>query len=106
MKSGSFHWLAQRITAVALVPLGLWFVISFVSLLPAPYEQAQAWLMSPWNVTFAILFILIMSYHGALGMQVVWEDYVPRPRCFIFLTNGLSLIFAIASVGAILKVFL
>src|SRR5437773_4334163 len=77
-KSGLHHWIAQRITAIALIPLGIWFVAAFLILLTAPFEEAHKWLSSPWTVTLAILSILTFFYHGYLGLQVIWEDYVPH----------------------------
>jgi len=96
MKPALKHWLAQRITAIALIPLGLWFVISFAMLLHAPYEEASAWLHVPWHLHLSALFILLAFFHGALGMQEVWTDYVARPRFLIFLTNAVSWLFVIA----------
>ncbi len=106
MKPALFHWLAQRITAVFLLPLSLWFVTSFVILLAAPFDQVQTWLTSPWHATFASLFVALVFYHGALGMQVIWEDYVKQPRPLIWLTNGVSVLFTLLGIAAILKVYL
>ena len=75
-KSGVHHWIAQRVSAIALIPLGLWFVYSFICLSAAPYEQTREWLASPWTGTAAILLIVFMFYHGYLGLKVVLEDYV------------------------------
>ncbi|MBA3813249.1 MAG: succinate dehydrogenase, hydrophobic membrane anchor protein [Alphaproteobacteria bacterium] len=77
-KSGVHHWIIQRMTAIALIPLGLWFVYSFIVLVAAPYEKAYEWLSSPWAVSASILFIVFMFYHGYLGMKVILEDYVSR----------------------------
>lgn len=104
-EKGMSHWLLQRLTAIALVPLGLWFMISFVMLLSAPYEQAHAWLHAPWPMSMAILFLFVLFYHGALGLQVVLEDYVERPSSLILLTNCLSLILTLLGLASILKVY-
>ena len=75
MKESMKHWMFQRITAILLIPLGLWFVVSFASLITVPYEEVLVWLASPVSATCAILFVLVLFYHGVLGMQVVFEDY-------------------------------
>ncbi len=75
-QEGVSHWWAQRVTAVALVPLSVWFVYSVVSLSGAGYEQVVAWLGSPFRAALLILFLTALFYHAALGMQVVIDDYV------------------------------
>jgi succinate dehydrogenase / fumarate reductase membrane anchor subunit len=108
-KSGVQHWIAQRITAIALIPLGVWFVWTFIMLIAAPFEEAYAWFSSPWTVALAIFFVLTLFYHGALGMQVVWEDYIPHEFtkwCFIIATKLFSLLMALLAIVSIFKIFL
>jgi len=75
-KEGVQHWWMQRISAVALVPLTLWFVIAIVAHTGADYAAMRAWLASP--ITFGLMVLLIGTtfYHAALGLQVIVEDYV------------------------------
>ena len=75
-KSGVHHFWMQRLTAVALIPLVIWFAVSLVMLSGADYGMARAWLGSPFVMVLLILTICIGLYHGQLGMQVVIEDYV------------------------------
>jgi succinate dehydrogenase / fumarate reductase, membrane anchor subunit len=75
-KSGSSHWYAQRVTAIALLLLGAWFVASLAGLGGASYEQVTAWLRSPANSALAILLVAVAAYHASIGLQVVIEDYV------------------------------
>ncbi len=75
-KEGPHHWWAQKITAVALVPLTIWFVISVIALIGADYATFRAWMGNPGNATMMILTVLMTCWHGALGIQVVAEDYV------------------------------
>lgn len=75
-KHGVGHWKAQRITALALIPLLLWFVTSFIIMLPAPYIMVYEWMQSPFVVTMMVLLAVSLFYHGYLGMQVVIEDYI------------------------------
>lgn len=108
-KSGLYHWIAQRITAIALIPLGIWFLSAFTILLTAPFEEAHSWLSSPWNVTLALFFILTAFYHGYLGMQVIWEDYVHHEllKWILILSTKLFTVFmALLAMVSILKVFL
>lgn len=75
-KQGVTHFWWQRLTAVALVPISLWFVISVVSLVGADYAHFRAWLSWPGNTTLMILLLVAVFRHGQIGLQVVIEDYV------------------------------
>lgn len=75
-KSGTEHWMFQRLTAIALLPLTLWFVWSLVCLAGASHQEFTAWLSNPVAAVLMIGFCLVAFYHAALGLQVVIEDYV------------------------------
>lgn len=75
-RGGAGHWYAQRVTAVALVLLGLWLVFSLATLGGASHERVVAWLSSPFNSALAVLLVLTSAWHALLGLQVVIEDYV------------------------------
>lgn len=75
-KEGTEHWWAQRVTAIALVPLSLWFVISLLSVVHADYASVVAWIGHPFNSAILILLLIAVFYHAILGLQVVIEDYV------------------------------
>ncbi|MDH3645367.1 MAG: succinate dehydrogenase, hydrophobic membrane anchor protein [Gammaproteobacteria bacterium] len=78
-KEGASHWWAERISAVALIPLGLWLLFSMAILVGsnnADFLGAVDWIAVPFNAVMLILFIATVSYHSALGVQVVIEDYV------------------------------
>ena len=75
-KEGVGHWWAQRVTAIALVPLSIWFVFAAISLMGADYAGFQAWIGQFGNALLMILTVLVLFYHAYLGMQVVIEDYV------------------------------
>lgn len=75
-KEGVEHWWRQRLTAVALVPLVLWFVIALVAHVGVGRQEAVAWLGSPIPAILMVLLIGASFYHAALGLQVVVEDYV------------------------------
>lgn len=75
-KEGVEHWWVQRVTALALVPLALWFVATLIGHLGADHAAAVAWLRSPLTAVAMILLIIATFAHMALGLQVVIEDYV------------------------------
>lgn len=75
-KSGVHHWLAQRVSAGMLVLLLPWLAYSLLQLAGASHEQARVFTAAPWNATLLLLSLLLLLYHGMLGLQVVIEDYV------------------------------
>jgi succinate dehydrogenase / fumarate reductase membrane anchor subunit len=75
-KMGTRDFWHQRLTAVALVPLAIWFAWSAMKFVGADYGHALLWLRVPWNALLLILFILMLARHLAIGMQVIVEDYI------------------------------
>jgi succinate dehydrogenase / fumarate reductase membrane anchor subunit len=75
-KEGVGHWWAQRLTALALIPLGIWFVASVVRLAGADHAAIAQWLSTPFTLGALALTIIAAFYHAALGLQVVIEDYI------------------------------
>ena len=75
-KEGVRHWWAQRVTAIALIPLSLWFVAGLVFLIDVDRATAIQWLGSPVTLGLMSLFLIALTYHAVLGLQVVIEDYV------------------------------
>lgn len=75
-KEGVGHWWAQRVTAVALVPLMLWFVVSLIALIGADHASFTAWVRQPLNAILMTLLLVAGFHHLQLGLQVVIEDYV------------------------------
>jgi succinate dehydrogenase / fumarate reductase membrane anchor subunit len=73
---GVSHWWSQRVTAVALVLLGVWFVASLVRLPDLGYAAVTAWMAAPVNAVLLTLLLGTVTYHSMLGVQVVVEDYV------------------------------
>jgi len=75
-KGGSEHWWVQRLSAVALIPLGLWLLAAVAGLPDFSYATVASWVSSPVNSILLIVLVLTMVYHSHLGVQVVVEDYV------------------------------
>lgn len=105
-KQGTGHWSAQRLTAIALAPLGLWFVFSVVGLPHGNYELVTAWIAEPANSILLILFVLTLVYHSSLGLQVVIEDYLHGATMIVVLIGMkfLHVLMAVAGVYAVIVV--
>ncbi len=73
---GTDHWLKQKITALANLPLVIWLIVSIVGLQGASHEQFTTWLSQPLNAILMILLIISIMYHAKLGAQVIVEDYI------------------------------
>ena len=75
-KHGVSHWWMQRLTALALVPLSLWFVFGIARCQLTDYLTMVTWIHSPYVAVALVLYFISLFYHSALGVQVVIEDYV------------------------------
>ncbi len=75
-KEGTGHFIAQRLTAVALAPLSLWFLLAALHHFGSDYAEARSFLAQPLNGALMAAFALALFYHAQLGLQVVIEDYV------------------------------
>jgi len=108
-KEGVHHWWMQRLTAIALVPLILWFVASLAGLAGAGHTETVEWLGSPLVAIAMILMVVATLYHAALGVQVVIEDYVHHEGLKFFwliAVKFIFLIFGMAAVFSLLKLAL
>jgi succinate dehydrogenase / fumarate reductase membrane anchor subunit len=106
-KEGVEHWWQQRLTAIALVPLALWFVAGLLGHVGGSYDQSVAWLGAPIPAILLVLLIGATFYHAALGMQVVIEDYVHHEGCKLGLLVALRLVsflLAVAGIFAVLRI--
>jgi succinate dehydrogenase / fumarate reductase, membrane anchor subunit len=108
-KEGVEHWWAQRITAIALVPLSLWFVSAVIALIGADLETMQNWVSQPLPAILLVLLLIAMFYHLSLGIQVVIEDYVHTELArlgLVVVVRLLSFGFAVAGIFAVLSIAL
>ena len=108
-KTGSHHWLMQRVSAIALLPLTLWLVLSFVQIAEDPQGYLPVFFAYPLNAIMGILLITTSLYHGSLGLRVVIEDYISnktKMHFYIMLVNFLSAVTAVAAVIAIIRLHL
>lgn len=88
-KDGTGHFWGQRVSAIALAALGLWFVISVLTLQSLQLHIVLDFLAVPLNTVLMLLLCLTIAYHSYLGVQVVVEDYVH--------SHGLKLVVLILS---------
>ena len=103
-KHGLSHWIAQRVTAIALVPLTIWFVSLIAFMKSSNYETAIETVSNPLNATLFLLLIIATFWHAQLGLQVVIEDYIANKMTRMTLIIITKFIFAIIGVLSVLSV--
>ena len=103
-KEGVHHWWLQRMTAIALVPLTFWFVIAVIGHIGASHAEMVEWLGNPFSAALMVSLIVALFYHAALGMQVVYEDYVRPHGLMIAVTIGTKLLCFLLAAAAIISV--
>ncbi|TAN64301.1 MAG: succinate dehydrogenase, hydrophobic membrane anchor protein [Magnetospirillum sp.] len=97
-KEGAGHFWAQRVSAIALVPLSLWFAVSVIGLSHADYATFKGWMGKPGNASLLLLTVLTVMYHAQLGLQVVIEDYVSCEAKKLAMLIGMKLATAFLAV--------
>jgi len=108
-KTGTDHWWMQRVTALALIPLVIWFVVSMIIVTGADHETALAFIGSPINAVLLTVLIIATFYHVQLGLQVVIEDYIHSKWlevALILLVKGAAIFLGVASVYAVIAIAL
>lgn len=106
-KSGLHHWWAQRVTAIALVPLSLWFIWNVIALGGASHEAVLFWAGGPVTIVLLLALVLATFYHMQLGLQVVIEDYVHAEGAklvSLLAMKGVAALLALACLVSILKI--
>lgn len=108
-KEGTHHWWYQRLTAIALAPLSIWFIYTLTTIPSFEYASVVDWIATPMTTVLLIIFVPCLFYHAQLGMQVVVEDYIDsewQKIASIILIKFLSTLAAVISVLAIIKIYI
>lgn len=103
-KEGVAHWWAQRLSAAALLFLVPWFVVTAVSLIGVDAANARAFVADPVNATLMLAFVLAVTWHARLGLQVVIEDYIHTPWLEIALQLLVKAAYALAALASVVAI--
>jgi succinate dehydrogenase / fumarate reductase membrane anchor subunit len=93
-REGGEHWITERVTSIALLLLGTWFIASLLFLPKLDRQTIIEWLRAPTGAVPMALFIIVGFRHALDGMKVVVDDYVHEPGNN-FALNTLLLFFAV-----------
>ena len=108
-KSGVHHWYSERLTAIALVPLSLWFIFSMLRMAGARQEDVVNWAGHPWNTVLLLALVVMTFHHMQLGLQVVIEDYVRDKWAFtgaVLATKAACGLLGLAAAVSVIKLAL
>jgi len=108
-KHGVGHWKLQRVSAIGMIPLILWFIPSLMLTIISGYNEAILWIQNPFNATGLILLLGTIFFHASFGLQVVIEDYVHSEGLKIIsitFIKLLSILLGVLSILCVLKIFL
>jgi succinate dehydrogenase / fumarate reductase membrane anchor subunit len=106
-RRGARDFMAQRTTALALVPLTLWFIVSMLTMAGRPYREMVAFVATPWHATLLALLVVAGFYHAVLGLETVLEDYVPegwQRRLAIWGMKAGAVVLGVLALASIVKV--
>lgn len=106
-KDGVSRWWLQRLTAVAIAPLTLWFVFSVAVMSGGSYHDFVGWLSQPWVAVLLIIYLVFMFYHSQIGLQEVCEDYIHSvgvKMAVVIAIKLLHVLLGVATVLAVLKI--
>jgi succinate dehydrogenase / fumarate reductase membrane anchor subunit len=103
-KQGSHHWIAQRLTAILLAPLSIWFLVAALGVAAGGYAEARSFVAQPLNACLMAAFVLALFYHAQLGLQVVVEDYVHIPWLELTLQIGIKVACFLAAIASLLAI--
>ncbi len=106
---GSHHWWRQRISALMLIPLTLWFLFSIVNQLGQSHAMVLGWVAQPFTAFFLIVYSIFMFYHAQLGLQVVIEDYVHHRGArlaLLLFSKAVLILFGFLAVFSVLRIAL
>jgi len=103
-KEGVQLWWMQRLSAVALVPLSLWFVWALIAHMGADHAAIVGWLRWPSNAVLLILLVAASFHHAQIGLQVVIEDYIHHEGLKLASIIAIKLLAVLLAAGTIFGV--
>jgi succinate dehydrogenase / fumarate reductase membrane anchor subunit len=104
-QGGASHWWGQRLSAIVLAPLTLWFVFSALGLVGADHSAFVIWLSFPVNTLLMALIVVTLFYHSQQGMKVIVEDYIQNVAVKLTILMMLKVLAYIGVISSLLAIF-
>ena len=105
LKGALGHWWHQRLTAICIIPLSLWFMASLVGHLSSDHETVVTWISSPIVSFLMVILVCGIFYHAKLGVQVVIEDYIHTKGSKLLLLTAVNMGALTGALVGVLSVF-
>ena len=105
-QGGASHWWCQRLSAIMLAPLMLWFIFSALGLVGADHSAFVIWLSFPLNALLMALVVITLFYHSQQGMKVIVEDYIKNVAVKLTTLIMLKVFAYIGVISSLLAIFL
>ena len=105
-QGGASHWWGQRLSAIVLAPLMLWFIFSALGLVGADHSAFVIWLSFPVNALLMALMVITLFCHSQQGMKVIVEDYIQNVAVKLKTLMMLTVFAYIGVISSLLAIFL
>ena len=106
-EKGSTHWWLQRISALALIPLSVWFVFAILVRIDDSQFAIADWLAETWVSVALIVYLVVGFFHSQLGLQVVIEDYISTPNTrhkTLLVAKVINILCALLAIFSVLRI--
>ena len=104
LNQGLSHWKMQRLSAILILPLVIWFLFSVLAVMFSTYSETIEWFMSPINSFLLVILLAGMFYHSAMGLQVVIEDYITNIKIRNIIINISKVFLSVLSLVSIISI--
>ena len=76
----SRKWIFQRISAIIVAPLIIWFLISLISLSTGDYNSVVIFFSKPLFLSLTIILLIVGFFHAKIGLSEIFEDYINNEK--------------------------
>ena len=103
-RAATQHWWRQRLTALCLLPLTVWFILGLAQLPQLTYGGFLDWIRTPLNAITLGIFMLLGLFHAVMGLEVIIEDYVHHPALKVGALKTIRFVLVLAEAAAVVSI--
>ncbi len=104
-RDGTHHFIVQRLTAIALIPLIFWFVCCLTYMATSTHAEVVKWMSDPAHTVLFTLLILVLIHHTHLGLQMVVEDYIHTPVTKALIMVSMKFFMITLTIASVIAIF-